>query len=398
MFKPRCLASFWIVCGHFAPRLEESVFTPVRHRGNAAVNFFIILSGFITHWVYAKRLLSPKPGQVARFYVRRIGRVVLTTWFAMVLGLVVVVVQLRGRFPEFGHLLRCFLFLETWRDPIDWCPNGQTWTVAALLPSWLLYPVTCRLVFATAEHGGLLLLSVLAVMLWSTALAPMIWCFVRQGYWLSNVQGIWSYIWPPSQIGDFALGAVAAETARRFVASGSSVLGRFSRPAADVALLLVLLICFMVPSGGAREGFEPFFGHGLGLFFAAFLVCSSIPPRTSGSASLLRHPSLRALGAYSFEVYLFQYPVHELFVAVGDISGTYSMRNLAGKYNNNSCGFIVYVFVLWLFAGLYMELVEHRLVSWLKRISEEEGPNYRPLERLEQAPHEMGQPGVAAPL
>ena len=37
----RFLASLWIVCGHFAPRLEETSFTAVRHRGNAAVNFFI---------------------------------------------------------------------------------------------------------------------------------------------------------------------------------------------------------------------------------------------------------------------------------------------------------------------------------------------------------------------
>ena len=29
---------------------------------------------------------------------------------------------------DLGHVLRCFLFLETWRDPIDWCPNGQTWS------------------------------------------------------------------------------------------------------------------------------------------------------------------------------------------------------------------------------------------------------------------------------
>lgn len=29
----RFLASLWIVCGHFAPRLEESAFTVVRHRG-----------------------------------------------------------------------------------------------------------------------------------------------------------------------------------------------------------------------------------------------------------------------------------------------------------------------------------------------------------------------------
>eukprot|EP00435_Cladocopium_sp_Y103_P003820 s3472_g1.t1 len=196
----RFLASLWIVCGHFAPRLEETAFTVVRHRGNAAVNFFIVMSGFVTHWAYADRLTSCDAGELRRFFVRRMGRVVLTTWVAMLLGLSVLLVQLRGDTPDLGHVLRCFLFLETWRDPIDWCPNGQTWsamqrfaqlieldayrnnvTVAALLPSWLLYPVTLQVILILRETGraalflGAFILVVLSV-------GPLAVVFCHQGH------------------------------------------------------------------------------------------------------------------------------------------------------------------------------------------------------------------------
>ena len=36
------------------------------------------------------------------------------------------------------HLLRCLIFLEPWLQPEEWCPDGQSWTIAALMPSWSL--------------------------------------------------------------------------------------------------------------------------------------------------------------------------------------------------------------------------------------------------------------------
>ena len=39
--------------------------------GNAAVNFFVLTSGFVTHWAYADRLTSCDAGELRRFFVRR---------------------------------------------------------------------------------------------------------------------------------------------------------------------------------------------------------------------------------------------------------------------------------------------------------------------------------------
>ncbi|CAE8617363.1 unnamed protein product, partial [Polarella glacialis] len=52
---------------------------------------------------------------------------------------------------------------------------------------------------------------------------------------------------------------------------------------------------------------------------------------------------------YSFEVYLFQYPVHEIFVALGDVSGMFSMK-VAGN-NANYEGFMAFFLGLWLVAS-----------------------------------------------
>ena len=39
--------------------------------GNAAVCFFIVMSGFVTHWVYKPRLAACDAEELKRFFVRR---------------------------------------------------------------------------------------------------------------------------------------------------------------------------------------------------------------------------------------------------------------------------------------------------------------------------------------
>lgn len=354
------MASIWIVCGHFAPRLQVTPLSAARHRGNVAVDFFIIMSGFVTHWVYGCRDLED-PSKVRDFYVRRIGRVVLTTWVAMCFGLVVLLVQLRGHTPDGWHVLRCFALIEPWRDPLDWCPNGQTWTVAALVPSWLLYPLLRKALAMVEACGGTAALLAFGVVLWALSIGPAATLFISQGYWISNEQGVWDYVWPPAQLPDFALGAVAASVALRHRGSGDRVRGTL----ADVSVLAIGAICLLVPAMGVREGGEPLFNHGLAPLLAAFLYGSA----AGGAglvARLMRHDALVGLGAYSFEVYLFQHPLHELWVAIGDVSGAYTMRSPDATHNTSSCAFMVFLLSLWLGAGLYAELVEAHLVRWLR--------------------------------
>merc|ERR1712185_854096 len=60
----------------------------------------------------------------------------------------------------------CFALVEPWLLPLvgadgAWlfCPNGVVWTVAALLPSWLLYPwLHHRILLKATSRNSLLLL------------------------------------------------------------------------------------------------------------------------------------------------------------------------------------------------------------------------------------------------
>ena len=46
-----------------------------------AVCFFVLNSGFVTHWTSASNIDAPGP--LLGFYLRRLGRVLLTFWLAM---------------------------------------------------------------------------------------------------------------------------------------------------------------------------------------------------------------------------------------------------------------------------------------------------------------------------
>ena len=160
----RFLLSLWIVCNHFVPKEPETALNHVVSRSNVAVSTFVCMSGFITHWAYGERELSSK-WKVLHFFVKRIGRVAFTTWTAMVAAIVVMAItgNTSGDVYDVGHVCRCFTFVETWLHPRIWCPNGQTWTVAALIPSWLMYPWSRRIIAAVQRRAagpGLLMLAV----------------------------------------------------------------------------------------------------------------------------------------------------------------------------------------------------------------------------------------------
>eukprot|EP00928_Gymnodinium_smaydae_P023018 TRINITY_DN19154_c0_g3_i1.p1 TRINITY_DN19154_c0_g3~~TRINITY_DN19154_c0_g3_i1.p1 ORF type:complete len:525 (+),score=96.79 TRINITY_DN19154_c0_g3_i1:78-1652(+) len=426
----RCLASTWIVCGHFLPTDHRSgTLATVRYRANAAVNFFIIMSGFITHWAYGSRVVTGSLADIKVFYTRRLGRVVLTTWVAMFFGLLCLLVQHRGFDLDWWHVLRCYAFVEPWRDPADWCPNGQTWTIAALLPSWLLYPLTGKAICLLERRGGLAALGLLVVGLYALSVGPWLFVFCWQGNTIHERQGAWSYEWPPAQLTDFALGvAVAEAAAARLRTQAAADAGAVStslgeevagdccgsacerlaaadaRPGADVglasrgvpspsaepadenagllafladaAIAAVVAAVFLVPPSPSadstlrRRGWEPLFNHGLGICFALFLFCTAaVRSSRSCVARLLSHPGLVAFGAYSFEVYLFQYPWHEATAVLGELSGQYFMVDHVRERDVSPEGFVLFFMSLWLVAGLYSHFVELPLVAWLRALT-----------------------------
>lgn len=88
-------------------------------RATVAVCYFVVLSGFITHWAYANRDFS-QPGELKKFYAKRVGRVAIMSWIA--LGFAMVMNHARrypglhvdGSVQSGWTIVRCFCLVETW--------------------------------------------------------------------------------------------------------------------------------------------------------------------------------------------------------------------------------------------------------------------------------------------
>ncbi|KAJ1456814.1 hypothetical protein M885DRAFT_563705 [Pelagophyceae sp. CCMP2097] len=124
-------------------------------RSNCAVDYFVVLSGFVTHWASRGAFVSTAGdgrfgAAAASWLARRFGRVLASTYLSMAVAVLLmsaegdacncVMMETRQGAPAFGHVARCAVLMEPWLSPSRWCPNGQVWTVAALAPAWLLYP------------------------------------------------------------------------------------------------------------------------------------------------------------------------------------------------------------------------------------------------------------------
>ena len=148
-----------------------SPFNPALSRASVGVSFFIVLSGFITHWVYGRP--QRWDGDLIKFYANRLDRVLLTgtltvlTYWA--LGKIAGPVSSQLSLVDFQwgssqlsmgaltapQLLSCLTYVHWYIEPdASWhCPNSPAWTIGALIPSWLLYPLYRRLLTVAAKRG-----------------------------------------------------------------------------------------------------------------------------------------------------------------------------------------------------------------------------------------------------
>eukprot|EP00445_Apocalathium_hangoei_P016991 CAMPEP_0203902508 /NCGR_PEP_ID=MMETSP0359-20131031/44581_1 /ASSEMBLY_ACC=CAM_ASM_000338 /TAXON_ID=268821 /ORGANISM="Scrippsiella Hangoei, Strain SHTV-5" /LENGTH=130 /DNA_ID=CAMNT_0050826381 /DNA_START=31 /DNA_END=420 /DNA_ORIENTATION=+ len=84
----RTLLALWIVCGHYLAREPATYFDAVACRSFMAVDVFVVMSGFVTHWSYSGRFASGTLG-VTRFYIQRLVPILVTTYVAMLASLAI---------------------------------------------------------------------------------------------------------------------------------------------------------------------------------------------------------------------------------------------------------------------------------------------------------------------
>jgi len=363
----RCLLSTWVVCGHFIARTSGALLFPASRRAFMAVDMFVMLSGFISHWACCTKDFTSFR-VVREFYTKRLGRVLLTASVANMAAVVVkVAVRDFSTLDDPFRVLRCFLFVESWIDydrGWDWqsCPNDPTWTIASLIPAWLLYPLMHRLVAALWRRCGCSGLSMAGACLWATSFGPSLAIFLRQGM-IECSQYLTIYMWPPSMLANFFLGVLGAEIAQRLLATTHR--WRWGS-VADACAGLVVSSAIFAPYGQRCTHHSTWLGHGSDALLihgiepaiVLFFIASAVAGRSSMVVRILSHPGLSSLGVYSFEVYLFQVPMHDLWV-----------RCFGSDQMGFAIMFLPFLVSLWLFSGVYAELVEKPMVRWIRIVA-----------------------------
>lgn len=275
--------------------------------GTRFVDFFFVLSGFVIAHAYGQRLASRR--DVVRFLIRRVGRLwplhvtVIAALVALQVSLMVAAqlgIPIGGRSAfaryDLDQLPLNVLLIHAWgmyRSP-TW--NGVSWSISTELFAYLTFAALVPLTSRAGLRAAAIALMATAMVVLATV-APM---------------GMKS-------MADFGLfrcllGFMAGVLTQHAWVRWPRAWGTGGEIAA--AALLVAAVA-LVPRGLATLAIVPVFAMVVFVFAAE-----------SGAVSrLLAHPAPRALGAWSYAIYL----IHPLFTTLFLISARHQMIFIGGR-------------------------------------------------------------------
>jgi peptidoglycan/LPS O-acetylase OafA/YrhL len=361
----RTLLTMWIVIHHMSPQEPTSSISIFTMRVDVAVELFVMTTGFMTQYAYGTKDVTSSAGSLIAFYVQRLARICLTAQLAMSVCLF---------FSWFGGAeiitarnFGCLLFVKNLLNPDPNCPDAPTWFVAAMIPSWLLWPLLTRPLLVRSAAKSLDSILRVCVLMWLVALGPPLALCLMQDDWLSWDQVKYTWFWPLSQLGDFALGsAVAALMLKKDPPKNAAHVADLICVVL-IGILLFFPIIDPAPESWTGPVFRP--GHFLGFdglsarlaapFLAMWIYCSSAG---GYSARFLAHPVLTAPGAYTLEVYLFQAPLHDLFMWI---------QQALDLSQASTEVFMLYLFVLWMISVMFVDFIAVPADKWLRSKTKE---------------------------
>lgn len=383
----RALCCLWIVSTHFAnPRVHDNKLNGVLERGFVPVDFFIFLSGFTTHYASAHKPLGTA-AQIARFHMQRIGRILPLHW-ACVLTQVIL-----NHWINPLNLVGSLLLLTSWHcyapfasaensvfasHQCDFWPyNPLHWTLSTMLLSWLLYPLTRRIV--RCGDGSTAARVVTAVALLSVSLAPywLMRAYLRSARATATLpSNLWSllYQWPPLRVTDFMAGMGVGQLAR----DDSVVTWRGWGPLVDASALALLITLLAVPMNGRSGVVEGMLISGLNPIFAIILLggCSALAVERSALLRAATKPSLAAVGKVSFHMYLMQEILAKLVLFMQNFSYNectlytllectdFQLFHKGGEIQSE--WWLIYLALLVGLANAWYEKVEEPWTGWLR--------------------------------
>lgn len=273
------------------------------HRVSGGVDAFFVVAAFFMVSSLVRRD-SFSPGDLGRYYVSTLRRVLPGTSFVIVSTILIVVLF----FPKslwadyLRHAVASFLFVENWWLAISGAdylqqdlmpsPFQQMWALALQMQFYLVFPVIIWLVFVISSLFSLDRRRVAGVAFLTVLVVSMVY-----SVYITSVNQPWAYFDSFARAWEFAAGAIVALLIAwvRMPVWLAKVLGFFS-------LLALLSFAAVIDVSTKFPGV---------VAIVPVLAASGIILSASNNARiwLLSNPLVVALGNISFSFYLWHWPL-----------------------------------------------------------------------------------------
>jgi peptidoglycan/LPS O-acetylase OafA/YrhL len=365
----RAFLALWVVFGHFIPEPSAGAgYDAIRTRGYVAVQFFIVLSGVVTHYAYGRKVEH----SASELFITRLGSI-YPTYVATVF--INWAIRLQAFYPTWqanytheaiilvSHLtfihpfLPCPLLQANELTPNGRCDSfdqllGGTWTIATLAFAWMLYgPIRMRVNKLSSLGVDVLCCSCILI-----SVAP-VFAIVLNGNIIDRETFHFLYHSPPCRLFDFIHGVAVGESLLRKVeeiqrrerlqndvtprrndaaaeagggagaGTGGGLAARLAAaqaPEADMTRwygcfsdLFFMIIIISTAVIGMRAPVREGFSEGLLIFIqqpimGAFLYTSSACFLSGGTqagyvSTFFATTTMQTVGSCSFQVYLWQW-------------------------------------------------------------------------------------------
>ncbi len=320
----RFLVAFWLVFAHnFNATYNETgtLYERFCYRRYFGVQFFLVLSGFVSQYAYGKKSFSSRT-VVFKFIVGRIGSILACHYFTQTVSLIIR--YSAGHYQPFGEywlgIPLSYLLLHTWIPKYAYFGNTPAWTLSTLATHWVFYPWIQPRVNKLHDR----------TILWGLVLVPClamipsifaIWGFGSKQYdgdtgltqYALTSPNIWYalYTHPIVRFPDFLFGCLLSERFVRHWKSGALAQASSSTPLlADGATVLLITLTMAVPYTQRGSIYDTLMIEGPMVLFGVLIYYGSFPPITNSCTGyLMSLPVSRWLGDFAFQVYLFRYPI-----------------------------------------------------------------------------------------
>lgn len=286
--------------------------------GNTGVALFFVLSGFLLSLPFWKHALAGgSKVDIKDYFVRRLARI-LPAYYLCLSGLVLIMAA-RGNAPSFNNILSHLVFLHNINDGQILEINSPFWTLAVEMQFYFLLPLIMLALRPLSFGKALITATVLAIGTYVANYA-LISLLLERNQWPIKATVIWpfslyisgpnSFVLTYSTLAHLSYFLIGLATAALFVRHRTAI--RHRSYLADAVFFLCATGIFLILSTPLDDLLQAPTGHYnwpiVPILLAAMIF---VVPRAQLARAILESRLVRWLGAISYGIYIYHYPIQK---------------------------------------------------------------------------------------